>query len=49
VISNTESFLNNKIFKEKTFLFYGENRELIEQLNQRIIDQNKNYKKKNFI
>jgi len=46
VISNTESFLNNKIFKEKTFLFYGENRELIEQLNQRIIDQNKNYKKK---
>jgi len=46
VISNTENFLNNRILKEKTFLFYGENRELIEQLNQKIIDQNKNYTKK---
>jgi len=46
VISNTESFLNNTILKKKTFLFYGENRELIEQLNQKIIDQNKNYTKK---
>jgi len=46
VISNTESFLNNAILKKKTFLFYGENRELIEQLNRKIIDQNKNYTKK---
>jgi len=45
VISNTESFLNNTILK-KIFLFYGENRELIEQLNRKIIDQNKNYIKK---
>jgi len=45
VISNTESFLNNTILK-KIFLFYGENRELIDQLNRKIIDQNKNYTKK---
>jgi len=46
VISNTEIFLNNTILKKKIFLFYGENRELVEQLNQKIIDQNKNYIKK---
>jgi len=46
VISNTESFLNNTILKKKIFLFYGENRELVEQLNQKIISQNKNYIKK---
>jgi len=48
VISNTESFLNNKILKKKIFLFYGENRELVEQLNLKIIDQNKDYIKKIF-
>jgi len=46
VISSTESFLNNTILKKKIFLFYGENRELVEQLNHKIIDQNKNYIKK---
>jgi len=46
VISNTESFLNNNILKKKIFLFYGENRQLVEQLNQKIIDQNKNHIKK---
>jgi len=46
VISNTESFLNYTIIKKKIFLFYGENRELVEQLNHKIIDQNKNYIKK---
>jgi len=46
VISNTESFLNNTILKKKIFLFYGENKELVEQLNHKIISQNANYIKK---
>jgi len=46
VISNTESFFNNTKLKKKIFLFYGENRELVEQLNRKIIDQNKNHIKK---
>jgi len=46
VISNTENFLNNTILKKKIYLFYGENKELVEQLNRKIIDQNKNYIKK---
>jgi len=46
VISNTESFLSNTILKKKIFLFYGENNNLVEHLNQRIINLNKNYTKK---
>jgi len=46
VVSNTESFLSNTILKKKIFLFYGENNDLVEQLNQKIINLNKNYIKK---
>jgi len=46
VISNTESFLSDAKLKKKIFLFYGENKELVEQLNQKIIDQSKNHIKK---
>ena len=46
MVSNTESFLSNTILKKKIFLFYGENNDLVEQLNQKIINLNKNYIKK---
>jgi len=48
VILNVESFLNSKILDKKIFLFYGENSELVEQLNREVINQNQSYIKKNF-
>jgi len=48
VISKIESFLSNKFFKEKIFLFYGENKELIEELNKEIINKNKNHTRRVF-
>jgi len=48
VILNVEGFLNNKVLDKKIFLFYGENSELVEQLNREVISQNQSYIKKNF-
>jgi len=48
MITSLENFLNNKVSKKKIFLFYGENNELVEELNKEVINQNKNHIKRIF-
>ena len=48
MILSCENFLSKKFLRKEIFLFYGENNELVEQLNEEVINQNKNHIKRIF-